>query len=985
MTVSNDDSPLGFAPTVAPASNATLAGVPPPPSRMPVVAMAQATPGLIAGDRVGRYVIEQQVGAGGMGEVYAAHDPQLDRRVAIKVLRPLHRAAASAARLLREAQALAKLDHPNVVAIHDVGEADGRVFLAMQFVEGTTLGEHVAAARPPWTQIVALYLAAGRGLAAAHAAGLIHRDFKPSNVLVDRAGVARVTDFGVARAAGDDAVESSGPLVATTRPAAATDGGQTPLNTDMTELGAVIGTPAFMAPEQHAGQRGTARSDQFAFCASLWQSLFGQHPFVPLGHGPVGSSIEYIAFISEGVLVPPPAGHPVPRRIVGALTRGLARRADDRWPTMTALLAALDEQPASTRPTVVVLSTMAALGTGAALWLGIADAGGADPAARCRADADRRLADAWGPLRAATLELRFGASGRPYGAASAILARTGLDRYAADWRTQAVTVCTALTGQARVDPTLLPVVRNREDCLARGLDGLAATAALLGTSTDPELVDSATAVVGGLPPLANCADPERMATLAAPPLAIAVQAAPLFGRVATLKVKLIAGLYRQVEADLPALRRDIDAVGWAPLQVQGLLLEGDLHLADIRPQREPLLAAARLAMTTGLRDEAAGAWTAMVQTEGLIGTTAAVDAYHQVAAAAAAASRDPRRVLRERVQYGRALLRRGLGSRAEEVCAAALADARATPDTEPRDLAGARDCVLECAVRAGHYLQARQLAEEAMADPALVIDAQHPAIADYLEVEAWAYRVAGQPDLARAALTRGLGLRERAFGPRHARVAESLADLADVEPDPARKTELLERALAIAEDPAAAGPRATKVATTVHAALAERAADADDPAGMQRHFERAIAIQAADSGARSLEVGFLLLGYGQYLSPIDLDRALATLRDGEAIIGEHGDPRVAIARGARAHILARAGRWAEALPVLEQIVPTLPPDSEPFNLGLTRWNLARALIATGGDRNRARATALAARADFVRAGAHGTGQVTAIDAWLRAL
>ncbi|HVV82945.1 MAG TPA: serine/threonine-protein kinase, partial [Kofleriaceae bacterium] len=383
----DDPSPLGFAATVAvpdlAAAHQTIAGVPPPPAPPPPhgTGAAKQLGVLVAGDQVGRYVIERQVGAGGMGEVYAARDPQLDRRVAIKVLRPVHRAAASAARLLREAQALARLDHPNVVAIHDVGEADGRVFLAMHFVEGATLGEHVLALRPTWAQIVALYLAAGRGLAAAHAAGLIHRDFKPSNVLVDRAGVARVTDFGVARAAGDDGADASGPLRPGERAAAVDPAtGHTPLTAEMTEVGAMIGTPAYMAPEQHAGQRASARSDQFAFCASMWQSLFGRHPFVPADHGPIVSSIEYIALVGEGPLVPPPAGHEVPRRIVAALTRGLARRPDARWPTMSALLAALDEQPASARPTVVVLSAVAALGVGAALWLGLARKGHADPA-----------------------------------------------------------------------------------------------------------------------------------------------------------------------------------------------------------------------------------------------------------------------------------------------------------------------------------------------------------------------------------------------------------------------------------------------------------------------------------------------------------------------------------------------------------------------------------------------------------------------------
>ncbi|HVV88130.1 MAG TPA: tetratricopeptide repeat protein, partial [Kofleriaceae bacterium] len=592
--------------------------------------------------------------------------------------------------------------------------------------------------------------------------------------------------------------------------------------------------------------------------------------------------------------------------------------------------------------------------------------------------ADLRLSTAWNPVRAAALDLRFAASGRPYGPATALVTRAAIDHYAGAWRTQAIAACQA--GDARLDPTLTPLVQNREACLDGRLAGLGGTVELLAAPGDAELVDSASAVVGGLPPLAACADPERMALAPAPPVAVALQLPPVQARIAALKAKLVAGLFREVEAELPGLRHELDALAWPPLQLQGLLLEGDLHLGDVHPQREPILAAARLAMALGLRDEAAGAWTAMVQAEGLLGTADSVDAYHQIASAAAQAAHDPSRVLRERVAYGRALLRRGLGPRAEEVCTAALADARADASTAPRDLAGARDCVLEGAVRAGHYQQAEQLADEAMADRALFLDDQHPAIADYLEVEANAYRITGQLDRARDALTRGLALRERAFGPKHARVAESLVALADVEPDPARKLDLLQRALAIVDDPAAAGPRGPLVAVKVHGTLAELAMRAGDLAAMQAHYDQTIAIQTAETGARSLEVGFLELGYGQYLSKVDLDRSLTMLADGEAILDASGDPRLVMARGARALVLCRAGRWADALPILEKIEPALPADTEPINLGLTRWNLARALDETGGDRGRARAMAMLARADFARAGADGAASIDAIDA-----
>ena len=206
-----------------------------------------------------------RLGAGGMGVVYAALDPALDRKVALKVLPPLaaERRAHLEIRLRREAQALARLEHAHVIAVYDV--AAESVFVAMQLIDGTTLDAHLATERPEPSRILALFVEAARGLAAAHAAGIVHRDVKPSNLLVDRAGRVYVGDFGLARSGDDD------------------DGGERDtslLGAEMTRAGAVMGTPVYMAPEQHAGSAATARSDQFSLCVSLWEALFGQHPFV---------------------------------------------------------------------------------------------------------------------------------------------------------------------------------------------------------------------------------------------------------------------------------------------------------------------------------------------------------------------------------------------------------------------------------------------------------------------------------------------------------------------------------------------------------------------------------------------------------------------------------------------------------------------------------------------------------------------------------
>ncbi|HEY0134780.1 MAG TPA: serine/threonine-protein kinase, partial [Nannocystis sp.] len=240
---------------------------------------------------LGRYSLLRKLGEGGMGVVYSAYDEELDRRVAIKLLRVSSGGDTEAAsRMLREAQLMAKLSHPNVVQVYDVGVVSRRVFLAMEFVQGVTLREWLhgtpTAPRPvprPWPEVLAIYIQAGQGLAAAHAAGLVHRDFKPDNVLVGTDGRARVLDFGLARsdAHADDlgvSTERNDDSLESTRSRQSRRSSEQPL----TVAGTMIGTPAYMSPEQHLRVATDPRSDQFSFCVSLYEGLYGERPFA--GH-----------------------------------------------------------------------------------------------------------------------------------------------------------------------------------------------------------------------------------------------------------------------------------------------------------------------------------------------------------------------------------------------------------------------------------------------------------------------------------------------------------------------------------------------------------------------------------------------------------------------------------------------------------------------------------------------------------------------------
>ena len=297
------------------------------------------------GARIGRYVIIERVGTGAMGVVYGAYDPELDRKVALKLIKPGQGGAkdTARARLLREAKAIARLQHPNVVAVHDVGVFEDQVFLAMEFVAGGTIKSWLAEKTRAWREILDVFIAAGRGLAAAHAAGLVHRDFKPDNVLLDKEHRPRVVDFGIARQAGggDDELASETGDVAEDAAATLQDTSGKHTLATLTKTGTWVGTPAYMAPEQFLGERGDEKSDQFSFCVALYEALYGERPFA--GDDMLSISVN----VTTEQLRPLPKDRGVPNWVRRVILRGLKVDGAGRWDSMTALIRALENDPAA--------------------------------------------------------------------------------------------------------------------------------------------------------------------------------------------------------------------------------------------------------------------------------------------------------------------------------------------------------------------------------------------------------------------------------------------------------------------------------------------------------------------------------------------------------------------------------------------------------------------------------------------------------------
>jgi eukaryotic-like serine/threonine-protein kinase len=306
------------------------------PSAQTVAEPDSGAGGAAATDAIGKYRLDRVIGSGGMGVVWAAFDPDLERAVAVKALHATGDSPTLRARLLREARAMARLKHPNVVTVYDVGTDRNRDYIAMELVEGTNLDAWLET-RPPRPEILDALLGAGRGLAAAHDAGLVHRDFKPHNVLRSgTGGHVYVTDFGLARGQLEDGVSIDAPH-ATAVPLSSVD-------SPLTQTGVLVGTPAYMAPEQFAHRVPDPRTDQFAFCVTAWEALTGDRPFR-------GESLgELEAALARGV----PADADLPPRLRTVLERGLARSPDERYADIHELLraleSALEPEPAKKTP-----------------------------------------------------------------------------------------------------------------------------------------------------------------------------------------------------------------------------------------------------------------------------------------------------------------------------------------------------------------------------------------------------------------------------------------------------------------------------------------------------------------------------------------------------------------------------------------------------------------------------------------------------------
>ncbi|HUB06937.1 MAG TPA: serine/threonine-protein kinase, partial [Myxococcales bacterium] len=516
-----------------------------------------------APEAIGPYVLLARIGEGGMGAVYTAYHPKLDRKVAIKLLKPEHAGGETAsdlqARLLREAQAMARLSHPNVVAVHDAGEYQNKVYLVMDLVEGVTLKEWLSAKTRSWREVLDVFLQAGRGLAAAHAAGLVHRDFKPSNVLIGNDGRVLVTDFGIARAVG----AAPEPMIVPSPDAETQEAGV--LSTPITRAGAVMGTPRYMAPEQSLGKAADPRTDQFSFCVALYEALYGEPPFEK----------PFDPLVVQKVRDPPKSSA-APRFLRQPVLRGLSLNPAERFESMDALLAALESDPA--RRLRVAFS---AVGVGAlvvAVVLLGARALRPAPVVGCE-DVGKALAGIWDDGARKTVSAALTQAG----AKDVDGVAKELDQYAAAWTGLHEATCKQATKARGDDAATLELT-----CLNRERTDLEALVGVLGHA-DAEIASHVGVAAHSLVPPGRCSDPRGLALLPRPTSdpKVRAQVEELRLRLASASFEAAAGSSKAASATLGTIVDRARALGQGQLEAEALYAlglaqswQGDLKTAQ---------------------------------------------------------------------------------------------------------------------------------------------------------------------------------------------------------------------------------------------------------------------------------------------------------------------------------------------------------------------------------------------------------------------
>jgi tetratricopeptide (TPR) repeat protein len=894
------------------------------------------------------------LGSGGMGVVISAHDPQLNRKVALKLLRPDLQSEDRAhwtERLTREAQAMAQLAHPNVVTVYETVDLGEQLAIVMELVDGKNLRAWMSE-HDDWREVLAMVMAAGRGLAAAHAVGLVHRDFKPDNVLVGADGRARVTDFGLV---------TSGVRVET---ADLSSGAR--VDAVLSVTGNIVGTPAYMAPEQWDGGKIDARTDQFAFCATAWEALYRERPF------DARSVREQRAALAKPIARP--AAGRAPRWIEPILRRGLSPRPEDRWPSMTALLHALD--PARRRRTPILVGAALVVTAGAAATVAWVVAS-KDPAA-CP-DPKRRLAGVWDDTVKGKLAAQFTGLGKKFATDVWAVDAPKLDAYANAWSAMSAASCKATRIERTQNETVMDV---RGRCLDRRLAALGALTGMLATA-DVDTAVKLPDLIDGLPSIEDCADIERLTAYPLPAGGAARKA------IAEVEAEHDRARNLRMSGDFKGSVVAIDAaierarqVDHPPLLLEALMAGGRYHESagksdeGARMLREAIQVAARAKDDHG----AALAWALLVQLLAGHPATVAESASIEQAAVAAAVRVGQSPEVQHRLLLARAQLamaQRNTKGALEHLQAAAGLDGITEHDRRE-----ALESVAKLLYMTGRPKEALTIAEQVLEISRKLVGPQHPLVGDNLALMGQIQGGLGLDDAAEASALQALDIRRAVYGEQHRMVAHSLQTLANIAArrgDVPKAQELIGQAIAIhekLEDRSGLG--------SAIGMLARYSANAGDLKAALGHYRRAMkAFEDTDDvgGIEYFEMAQNLAS--MYADQGDCASAMPLFEKVRTGFENLAPPKAPLPMIGLASCQEQVGDKTAALATYERAYALCKQtDCGPAGTFLSAWAIAQLLVTTGGDRKRARELALEGRALLVEEGA-SEDDLKQVDAWLK--
>ncbi len=919
---------------------------------------------------VGRYVIVEKIGMGGMGVVYRAFDPELSRLVALKMLslpaEAVHtdpgKVSRNRARLLREAQALGQLSHPNVVTVHDVGTHENSVFIAMELVDGLTFSHWLAEKKPDLQEILSVMVAAGKGLLAAHQAGLIHRDFKPGNMIVGKDGRVRVLDFGLARLAGNQQERAgsetpdpdlvppgSGEPSTESQPSRDGETNSVQLTSSLTKVGAVIGTPGYMSPEQLHSWGLDARSDQFSFCIVLFEALYGRLPFS-------GSSLSRIARnISERRIKWPSQASQIPVWLKEILLRGLQPSCDDRFANMADLLKVLATDPnAAAREarrrrrrllwsTAVVVLFLGALSAG--VWYGMTQG------VRFCQGAEARLLGVWDAPARMRVKEAFMASGLAYAPDAYEQFAKLLDARAAKWVAMRTEACETTHVAGEQSEALLDL---RIGCLNGKLQELRALAEVLSHQLDADLVTRAVSAAAGLSPLSVCADTIALSARIPPPddPVARRQVEDIRSKLLTVRALQNVAKFKAAQELATQAVAEAQTVGYRPVSAEALfelgLIQGSLGLYQ---------EAGASWRSAELNADAAG--YTEVRAKSLAQLVRIVGARQAKYAAAAELTIRAQAVIDslggdEGAEIGGSLqrslfaiywTRRDLANALTHARSSLALHEKALGPEHP-DVAASLNNLGILLAETGEYQQAKEYYQRSLAIYGKVLGAGHPTIAQILNNLSISLLGLGEPDLALQYRQQALKILENALGSNHPAVARALSNLGQSFALEARFDQALP------------------------------------------YFQRAVKVMTAAQGDYRTERASILGNIGLTFSiQKNYARALPYLNESltlyqDALGPDHTEATETLDQLGETYLALQ--QPAKAVAAFERALHNhIKAHSAPASIAIRRLHLAKALWQTKLDRSRARKLVKQAQDALSQAGPKYEKTLSDIETWLK--